>query len=380
MALKITLTHDPTDFENLRDEWTTLQSRAASDSVFTTWQWLWLWWQEVDSQDGKLWLMIARDVGDGALKGVAPLVLLPKNARGFTWRQLEFISNRAHMDHWDFVIEPGLEAEMIPLFMDEIEKRTDEWDTLKLKNMLPHSSSLHYLRAYTDEWEESNGHIAPYLALPGDFDTLMTSLNKRKRKNLRRYTRAVEDAYGDNWSFEVVESDREKIKQHMNVLIDFHQSQWEEQGEAGAFGDPQMTRVYDRMIEVFAEQGWLRLYVVRLGDDIAAVTLNFHYRGRAYDFVGGTNTELAEFSPGHLITMNIMRYNIEQGITEHDFMWGDEEYKFRWNAVPRVDRVLTWRSSTHVKVAKHVMGIARTGKQVVNDLLKPKDKPTKADE
>jgi CelD/BcsL family acetyltransferase involved in cellulose biosynthesis len=263
-----------------------------------------------------------------------------------------------------------MEAEVIPLFMDKLQENGDKWDTLKFRNIPESSANLTHLRAYYDDWEEVNGHNAPYLPLPDDWDTLQASLNKRKRKNLRRYQRAVESEFGDNWEFGVVNDDWDKVTYYMNYLIDFHQAKWEEEGVEGAFGDPAMKAFYDKLLECFFKNGWLYIYYVRLGEHVASVTLNFVYRGRAYDIVGGNNNDLLDFSPGHLITEGILRNDIAMGLREHDFMWGDQKYKFRWGARPRVDRTLIYRASSHVKLARHVVGIARAGRSMLTDINK----------
>jgi CelD/BcsL family acetyltransferase involved in cellulose biosynthesis len=319
----------------------------------------------------ELWLIIARDVGSGKPVGIAPLVLLPRRTRGFSWRQIEFISNQAPFDHWDFIIKQGMEAEIVRLFMDTLQENSDKWDTLKFRNIMETSASLTHLRAYHDDWEEVNGHIAPYLPLPDDWDTLRASLSKSKRESLRRCLRDIEREFGDDWEFGVVNDDWDKITHYMSYLIDFHQARWEEEGQEGAFGDPAMKAFYDKLLERFFENGWLYLYYIRLGEHIAAVTVNFNYRGRAYGFVGGINSDLLNFAPGHLMTQNILQSNITMGLHEHDFMWGEQQYKFRWGARPRVDRTFIYRDSKHVKVAKHLVELARVGRGILKNNNKP---------
>lgn len=362
MAIEIQLTHDAADLDNLQTEWETLHNNSRSDSLFCTWAWMTHWFHYGGHNDAVLWLFTARD--DGTLVGVAPLMLVHHDeARGVGWRQLEFLSASAPVDHWDFIVESGREPDVTPALLNEIKRYGGKYDVLELRNILPDSPNLPYIRAAGIPWEETDGHMTPRLPLPDDFDAYFeNTLSGNKRQKQRRYVRKVNKEYGeDGWRFEVIE-DAERVEPAMQTMMTHHQAKWEALGEPGAFGTPEQVAFHMGLAKKFFERGWLRLYQLTFGDEVAGVVYAFSYRGRVYYFNSGMNYALDKLQPGHIIHEMIIRDSIARGEREYDFMWGDEQYKFSWGAQESTDRVFTWYATVRAKLVKNAIDLARAGK------------------
>lgn len=352
-SLTVTLTHDPAALDRLETEWQALQDNSATDGIYMTWEWVKTWWQFFGHQ-GELWLLEAREEG-GRLVGLGPLMLVKYSPlRGLSWRQLQFISTSSPCEHLDFIIERGAEDRVIKLFLDRLQHERSRWDMLNLDKMLPVSANLPVLKAGGIPWQERPSLIAPVIYLPQDWETFYSSLSKKKRKNLRRYQRALEESYHDQWVWKVLD-DPAELDGAFDKMIALHQAKWVEKGQPGAFADPQTVAFYRAIAQRFLKKGWLVLSRLWLGSDLVVISLAYLYRQRFYDFVYGVDYrgDINEISPGHLSTEMSIRYALEHGVKEYDFLWGDEEYKFHWNAEPRADLTLSWAASPRARLAQY---------------------------
>src|SRR5258706_16474546 len=69
-GVRIETIADAAGFRALRDEWTRLLERSASDCIFLTWEWLHTWWEHFGTSRGLA--LIAVRQGDDLI-GLAPL-------------------------------------------------------------------------------------------------------------------------------------------------------------------------------------------------------------------------------------------------------------------------------------------------------------------
>lgn len=365
--MDVTLVHDDATLYGLKDEWNALQTASDSDSFFASWEWLRTWREMFNT--GELWLLLARD--NKRLIGVAPLVLTRyRAARGLGWKQLQFLSAEAPVDHWDFVIERGREQAVIEAFLQVINRHRDRWDVLQLANLLPTSPNLDPLRRATIPWEETDGHITPYIPLPADFDEFFSQLSRNKRQQQRRYRRKLEKAVTD-WSFDCVDGD--DIAPTMQEFIRFHQAKWETLGKPGAFDSPQKQEFHHILAQRLAENAWLRLFRLQVDGHTAGILYMFAYRGRMSYFNSGLNADYDHLNTGHILHELAIRHAIEAGFREYDFMWGEERYKYSWGALPRVDRVLTWYATPRARLVRGAISWARAVKRRLQTLTSSRE-------
>jgi hypothetical protein len=337
MKIDITLTHNKQVLYKMCPEWTTLQANSDADGIYLTWEWVATWWKHFGDEN-QLWLLQARD-HNGRLVGVSALELIsyspsPKYLPMIKWRQLQFTSAERGCEHLGFVIERGLEQEITQSFIKKLRDNQDKWDVWHVSGLCDKSPNYEILANSGMEWTKGEELTAPCMPLPDNWDKYFEGLSKLKRKNERRRIRQLEEEYGDNWAFERL-SDPNNLHSSLNKLVELHQKTWTERGMPGAFGNQHFTDFYYDIAHVFLKNNWLRLYRLRLRDEIVGVLCTYEFNGRVYDFVSGVNHEFDDIGVGHLLTHFSLKHAVQDGIREYDFLWGTEPYKYDWNAEDR---------------------------------------------
>lgn len=85
------------------------------------------------------------------------------------------------------------------------------------------------------------------------------------------------------------------------------------------------------LIQLAAREGWLRLGVLRVGDEAAAVQLWFVVDGRALIYKVAYAERFVKLSVGSILTVALLDHVLSvDKVREIDFLSGDDPYKQKW--------------------------------------------------
>ena len=324
---------DTARFEALKDEWNELLKNSASDCLFLTWEWLYTWWKHL-SEDRRLHIITLRS--DGELVAVAPLAL-----RSRQWRRLlpfpalEFLgAGSAGSDYLDILIRRGRESHVLPVLGRFL---ADGEFMLDLSRVSRNTAQAHALALELGQqgWisTRSSTDVCPLIDLSGhDWESYLSSLGPAHRYNVRRRLRNLTKRW--RVRFEQVQSESQR-SEALQQLIALHCRRWREGGNSDAFHTSTLVAFHEELSRLALEQGWLRLYVLRLDGEPAAALYGFQYHGTFYFYQSGFNLGFRQHSVG-LITMGLaIKRAIEEGAKTYDFLRGDEPYKSLWTCEER---------------------------------------------
>lgn len=366
MLIEITLTHDAETFKALRDEWIDLQKRSKAQGIALSWTWIDVWWKHFHDT-GELWLMEARRGSDNQLFGIAPMMLsyVQPNV-GPMWKRIEFIGSSHFHEHLDFIIEPGYENQIIPLFIAKLKEYSNRWDMIRLARLCE-TLTIAILQESADAWAENTKQaiISPYIQVPEDMDAWMYSVSKNRRKKQRRYRRYLDEKYPDNWSIKMV-SEHDELDEVFDKLVELHQAKWDDTDKAGAFYQYGDLRAYYReLMHALLEEGWLRLFYMVVDAETVVLLFSYHYLGRTYDQVSGVHEISADVPVGHVMTQHSIGQAIDDGADEYSFMWGQESYKYSFGADDRMQYTYDLIGATRVQLHKRTATFLRAIKSNV---------------
>ena len=326
------LTFHTTFPEALRDEWNALLDDSVSHVPFLRYDYLESWWRlrgGGEWPDAELALVTARQ--DGRLIGIAPLFFTPNHAGQ---PALMLLGSIEISDYLDLIVRPDdLSAFLDALIPFLSLPDRPAWQTLDLYNLLDSSPTLPALEAAAlrhqlSHHQEQLQH-SPYIPLPGDWETYLSSIDKKQRHEIRRKMRRAETAeVPARW---YIVTDDDTLDSEIEAFLTLMQ----QDEEKSAFLTPEMRQAMHEIIRCAFEEDCLLLAFMEVDGEKAAGYIMFDYLDRMWVYNSGFDRRFMEYSPGWVLLGYLLQWAIEHQRTEFDFMRGDEDYKYRFGAVDR---------------------------------------------
>lgn len=356
--MKIAVVDNVAGLARLKPEWEALQEQSAAQSLFASWLWADLWTRHF-AHNESIRIVTARS-NSGELLGIAPMSIVTQRVRRvLDMRTIQFIGATAPVEHFDFVMKRGREAEIVPALLAPL--RGMNADVLALHNIIPTSPTVALLRTHRLEFREEGGHVAPHMTLPENMETLLASLSKSKRDYLKKYRRRVDREVPD-FKLEPLTT-REEVLTGFDKLVELHTRLWNSRGEPGAYADPAMTTFYRDMALALFERGWLRMYRMCGAGKVLSIEYAFRYRDTLSAFSNGMDFDSPIDSPGVVLTYDILEHAMREEVREYDFMWGEEAYKFKWGPEARQDLSFTLELSARARLVRQARELWHTLRQ-----------------
>jgi CelD/BcsL family acetyltransferase involved in cellulose biosynthesis len=323
--LRVEIVTDERHFAALRTPWNALLRESRSDCVFLTWEWLHTWWVHLRG-DLSLHILLVWD--GGKLVGIAPLA---RSRGALPWlSRLEFLGTGfAGSDYLDFIAPPELELPVARAIADALNTSSQ---ALRLDHLLPDSiaasSLVDPLAAKTWTTLQAAAGTCPYIPLDGQsWDSYLASIGAAHRANFRRRLRGLDRHFTVRFARASTDDER---REGLETLIRLHNRRWDTRGGSTAFPTTDCRAFHYAATHLALQSGWLRLYELRLNDEIAAATYCFSYNGRCYFYQGAFDDRYQQHSVG-LVAMGLtIKAAIEEGAREFDMLFGVESYKWLW--------------------------------------------------
>ena len=336
--LNIEAVEDAGRLSSLEAGWNELLQRSASDGIFLTWEWVSVWW-EVYGGSGRYrpLVLVARD-GEQVV-GVAPLMVdrVAGPMGQLAPRQLRFIGTGEDVtpEYLDFFVERGREQEVsTALCAHLLREQRDAWDTLLLERLLRDSPNFDIIRRALGQHEitlQEQGELeCPFAALPPSWDEYLASCSKHFRKRIGYNDRRLERDGEVRYLF--VDDDI-PLEQAYELLVQLNRHRFGEEGQS--FRSAEYVEFHRRLCQQLLPRGWVLLAVLKVGEEVAAVKYDYCYGGKLWGNQGGWSREWEKKEVGNVMIGRLIRWGIERGYKEYDFLGGADEYKQRWSTASR---------------------------------------------
>jgi CelD/BcsL family acetyltransferase involved in cellulose biosynthesis len=323
MTSTIHVIRDRQGLDDLRADWDDLLAASTARGPFLAWDWLQPWWSHL-SPSAELNIVAVRH--DGLLTGIAPLM----RSRTFPFSsRLEFIgTGNAGSDYLDLIVRRGHEAAALSAMASELASQQlplhfDHLPPAALADRVRHQLA-------PEGWTllETTTAVCPFITLTGhSWDSYLATLGSSHRANVRRRERGLEKAF--TVRFELATADGER-QAGLDALIGFHSERWTTSRGSTAFATPELRAFHADATHKALAAGRLRLFTLRLDDEIAAVMYGFVHDNRFYFYQHGFSDAYSQHSVGLVLMGMTIRAAIEAGLDEFDLLYGDEPYKSLW--------------------------------------------------
>jgi CelD/BcsL family acetyltransferase involved in cellulose biosynthesis len=110
---------------------------------------------------------------------------------------------------------------------------------------------------------------------------------------------------------------------------------WKGQKGTAIACDERTRRFYDGLADAASRHGYFSLYALECGGRVVAMQYCLSDRERCYLLKPAFDENFSKYSPGQLITQEILRDCLERGLTEYDFLGREAEWKGEWAEATR---------------------------------------------
>jgi CelD/BcsL family acetyltransferase involved in cellulose biosynthesis len=329
MTVKIGVISSVSGLKAISSAWDRLHSSSPRSSPFTSRPYLTCWLDAYGASYEPR--VLTAHMGD-RLVGLAPLMVGPGNGRKRQrLRHLAFIGGLGDTlsEFQDFSIAAECNDDVSACFVEHIfGALASEWDVLRL-SMLPAGSPA---RAALERACAARGlglrvvsrHAAPFADLGQGWDSYYATRTRNLRRALRnRRNRLAQSDVG----MRVAGRDA-SIDEAMNALLRFHRARWGQDGRA--FKSAAFNTFHRRLAAQLIPSGKLRLAVLSIDGQCAAVQYDLFADGSAWGVLSGWDKDFAPSSPGQLLTAATLEAYAGEGFKSYEFLAGAEPYKLDW--------------------------------------------------
>lgn len=324
---------DLAGFAALSLEWDALLERSGERSPFLTWEWLYPWWQHL-GRDKELYLLTVRDTS-GQLVGLAPL------CRSWTglgiWdrrRVLEFLgTGDVASDYLNIIVDPSPGCTVLAALVEYLVAHHAEWDMLSLTDVdekawaLSMIRTLFQTRGFDAVTSTRPGHSCPYTRLDGGWDGYLQSRSSNFRRQLKRKHDRLMAQPGAR--FETIDR-AEELPRAIETLITLHRGRRATRGGTTALEDGSVVAFLRAATPLLQERRWLRLCALVAGGRPLAMLYGLAYRDTFYFYQSGWDVDWSALAPGMVLHGWCIQHACAEGLSEYDFLRGEESYKARW--------------------------------------------------
>lgn len=317
--------------ENQEETWRICaeMSRSMSyPSFFCGCDWLRASAENLNPKDRFILLMVK---AGGQAKALLPLVS-KRNALG--GRDLRFLGTDFYPDPVGLICAPADRAESAAAIKEYL-LTVPGWDRFILDWILVDELA---------DWRLPGKHVCiePYKLLPQNFEDLLAEFKKKKRYNLRAMVRKFLEAGGEL----VASADKKNHKDFLEALFSLHRKRAAERALDSSFEGIRVESFHRRLVE---ETETVRFYGLRMNHQLVAVIYGFEFCNRFFYYQIAHDPDYGDLSPGSVLLFLVIEDCCSRGVTEFNFLQGDESYKGIWTDESRVlyRSVLsrgTWRS------------------------------------
>jgi CelD/BcsL family acetyltransferase involved in cellulose biosynthesis len=315
-------------------EWEALYEADPAASPFTSAQWARAWWPHW-AGSARPWLVAVRE--QGRLIGLAPLVL---RRRG-PFRVLGPLG-REPGNYWDVLALPEYRSAVETAVARNLAERSGDWDAIALGGVPAGSGIGPALERAGLRVSRRPPVPHPGLELPASFDDYLSALPGKRRKDLRRHLRRLDE--GEITRRELT-GDRE-IAAAIESWQEMRVRWWHARGKVlnPEHASPRFRDFISDLMRLLVPAGLALVWEYRHRNDLVGVELSLTTERRFYAWLDGYEPAAARLGIGKLAVGDGIRSSIAAGRSYFDFMVGAESYKYWFGAS---DRYCEWLMSSH---------------------------------
>jgi CelD/BcsL family acetyltransferase involved in cellulose biosynthesis len=296
-------------------------------SPFQTFEWITSFAKHF-APSGNLILLFAYDCD--LLVGIAPL-------SKFEFRRLKFLKfkkivflGEIFSEYCDFIVHDKYAETVIPLFIDYIFSKYSGINRIDLRDInidSPTNRLLSKNKKYITS--QCNGEKYLFINTSKDKEKYFNQFGKKTLQTLKRKSDKLKEVNA-KYIFQDLPNTEKLVE-----LAAFNRYRISQTGSISFFDLAGNMDFIKDIVEQFSQKSILYLNSCIINNENASFYLCFLYQNRLYYFISGFNSKYDGFSIGTSHLNQIINFCFDNGISEFDFMRGEDEYKYRFHPEAR---------------------------------------------
>ncbi len=319
-AKAIQVHSDRSAFSLLEEGWKALFQQHGGWNLFLSWHWFSSWWRHLGANKE---LQLLTLVDDGRLAGVVPLMV---ERDGAGRRRLALIGSDRTTDYADMLVDPAFDGPMVDALARFIVDGMGRWDYAEFISLREQSPILSGLREAVTSLGLSSrvepANVCPVATLAPSWDQFLATLGKTHRHELRRKIRRSQS---DGPVTHHVLKTPEEVEGALESFFRLHRASRPEKAD---FLDDETVAFFRSIALSFAEEGWMRLSLMKIDGHDVASTFAFTRGDRVLLYNSGLDPEYRHLSVGIALHAADIQEAIGEGAQLYDFLRGNEPYKY----------------------------------------------------
>ncbi len=318
------------EFMRLKPLWDKYLESVQSYAPFFCHDWFKLWLDHFYENQTLLILLLFEE---NELVAIAPLQITSDTLRGVTVRTVSLIGNVYSPIRY-FLLRPYDDERKIGLIVrifDFFRSQFCDWDVMDLYPIAEEDGAFVVLK---EAVRQSGLHYDDAFAFGDQYldginfsgDDYFNSLPKKIRKDVPYCKRRL--MKNGELEFKVVTTP-DMIDLSMDHYYEVYSKSWQQSEGVG----PTFHRDLAKMA---AAKGWLRLGILFFNKAPIASQFWLYCNSYAYILKTAYDQEFKKYSPGKILTVEMMKYVIDvDKVASIDYLHGDESYKKDWTSKRR---------------------------------------------
>lgn len=293
--------------------------RQGDGLIFQSHDWVAAWWKTVPGRDRRQ-LRIGLIWRGDELMAILPLAIQQRKGLRF----LEWAANDC-TDYADILMDPRCP----PAALSRLWKQAvaaGGFDLYFLNRLRPDAKFRAILDAPDGPRLLANHRTEICSQVAGDWTAgtqWFEGQSKKTRQNYRRGRKALEEA--GSVMFRLLPLD-EPVAPVLARLAELKRKWLVSNGRVSPLFDEDAPAL-PALVQVLAEAGVLRVFVLECNGAVIAISVNFVQHGTLMAFLTSYDPDFERGSPGMLLLMDYVQWSIDQGLTVVDFLCGEEPFK-----------------------------------------------------
>ena len=273
---------------------------------------------------GRPWIVAVRE--NGRLVGLAPFIL---RRRG----PLRVLGRPGSHPSQDVLAPPELRPDVAEAVAAEIVLRRKEWDLLAISCFPEDSAIERSMRQRGLRLRQRRTATYPRIELPGSFDEYLESLPRKRRKDLRRHLRRLDDGELEIRQVTEPAAIGAAIDRWHALKLSWWEAKEDAEIHAGQRG-PRFAGFLRDLMLLMIPAGLGEVWELRHSGQVVGVEVSLLDRRTFYSWQGGYDLAVAHLGPGKVAIGEGIRLSIAAGRRYYDLMRGADSYKY-WYGCPR---------------------------------------------